>query len=238
MKDMLIHCGGEGVDREALDLIPLPEATDSYVPVSHYDLTGRVKVFCEAILKDYALIGESYAIARNGNQMFALLKFRTEDEETGLSVAFRNSYDRSMSIGLAVGATVFICDNLALQGDLVVMKKHTKNVWNDLEGKIITTLYKSIERYSQILVDRDTLKSRRISDDQGFQFLGLAYGHGILSPRQMPVAKEKWTNPDYEEFQDRNYWSLYNACTEALKSSPPMAVMENHVKLHNAILAF
>lgn len=238
MKDMMIHCGGEGVEREALDLIPLPEATNSYMPVSHYDLTGRIKAISEVVLKDYALIGESYAIARAGNQMFALLKFGTEDTETGLSVAFRNSYDRSMSIGLAIGASVFICDNLALHGDLVVMKKHTKNVWLDLEGQVITTLYKSIERYNQVLLDRDAMKDRRITNDQGFQFLGLAYGHGILSPRQMPVAKEKWTNPQYEEFQDRNYWSLYNACTDALKSSPPMQVMENHVKLHKAILAF
>lgn len=238
MKDMMVHCGGEGVQREALDLIPLPEATESYIPVPHFELTGRIKAISEVVLKDYSLIGENYAIARSGNQMFALLKFGTEDTETGLSVAFRNSYDRSMSIGIAVGATVFICDNLALQGDLVVMKKHTKNVWLDLEQQIIATLYKSIERYSQILVDRDTMKGQRINNDQGFQFLGLAYGHGILSPRQLTVAKENWVSPEHEEFKDRNYWSLYNACTDALKTSPPMAVMENHVKLHKAILAY
>jgi hypothetical protein len=67
-------------------------------------------------------------LARQGNQLFALLNFKKDHNELGLSVAFRNSYDRSMSIGLAIGASVFICDNLALNGDIAVMKKHTKNV--------------------------------------------------------------------------------------------------------------
>ena len=56
------------------------------------------------ILRDYALIGETYAVAWQGNQMFALLKFKSDNEEMGLSVAFRNSYDKSMSVGIAIGA--------------------------------------------------------------------------------------------------------------------------------------
>lgn len=230
--------GNELVTREQLDLIQVPEPTNTYTPVSHYDLTGRVKAISEVILKDYQLIGEKYAIARQGNQLFALLDFQTGDTETSLSVAYRNSYDRSMAIGIAVGSSVFICENLMLSGDITVMKKHTKNVLTTLESTVITTLYQALQRYQSMQVDIRTLKERRISKDQGFQFLGLAYGHEILSPRQLTVAREQWVKPKYDEFADRNYWSLYNACTEALKTSPPMYVMENLTNLHQAILSF
>ena len=43
MSDLMIHTkGSKVVTREELDLIPLPEATDSYVVVSHYHLSDRI----------------------------------------------------------------------------------------------------------------------------------------------------------------------------------------------------
>jgi hypothetical protein len=43
------------------------------------------------ILRDYIVAGETYAVARNGNQLFALLGFKRDNTEMGLSIAFRNS---------------------------------------------------------------------------------------------------------------------------------------------------
>lgn len=97
--------------RDQLDLIQVPEATGSYVPVSHYHLADKLLGMSTDILRDYALVGEEYAVARQGNQLFAVLKFRKDNADMALSIAFRNSYDRSMSLGIAIGATVFVCDN-------------------------------------------------------------------------------------------------------------------------------
>jgi hypothetical protein len=129
MNGMMLHRGALEVKRSDLDLVPLPEATDSYTPVSHYHLTDRLLTISNDILTDYCLVGEKYALARQGQQMFAFLQFKREEAELGLCLAFRNSYDRSMSVGMAIGASVFICDNLALTGDIAVMRKHTKNIW-------------------------------------------------------------------------------------------------------------
>lgn len=114
MEGMLIHRGGEIVTREQLDLIKVPEATDSYVPVSHYHLADKLVGISKDILRDYVMVGENYAVARQGNQMFAALKFQRDESDMALSIAFRNSYDRSMSLGIAIGASVFVCDNLML----------------------------------------------------------------------------------------------------------------------------
>lgn len=236
MEGFMMHVDGKEVKREELDLIPMPEESDTYKPVSHFHLANKLLTVSQVILKDYLIVGEHYGLARNGNQMFAYFKFQKEVGDMALSLAFRNSYDRSMSIGLAVGASVFVCDNLALQGEIVVMKKHTKNIWLSLENTCIQTLYKSQDCFARIVEDSRAMKSRELLDMEAFKIMGLLYGRDIISPRQLTVVKDEWLKPTHQEFQPRNMWSLYNACTEALKSSPPLTVMEKHVQLHNAII--
>lgn len=236
MNGILMHRGGELVTRDRLDLIPMPEPTESYVPVSHYHLADKFLTISQDILRDFVLIGESYGIARQGNQLFAVLKFKNDKSDLGLSIAFRNSYDRSMAIGLAVGASVFVCDNLALTGEIVVMKKHTKNVWAELEETAIATIYKSQKNYEQIVADAEAFKALPLENMEAFQLMGVLFGNNIISPRQLTVLKSEWLRPRYEEFRPRNMWSFYNAGTECLKSSPPISIMEKHIQFHNTIL--
>lgn len=236
MDELIIHRGGQLVKREELDLVPMPEETDSYIPVSHFHLAGKLLTVSQDLLTDFTLVGENYALARQGQQLFALLKFQKDDSEIGLSVAFRNSYDRSMSVGLAIGASVFICDNLALHGEIAVMKKHTKGVWNALEDLAITSLYKAGRKWEKVLTDAERLKGIPLGDREAFQFLGLLYGNDIVSPRQLPVVRDEWLRPAHKEFQERNRWSFFNAVTEALKSTPPVSIMEKHVKAYQEIV--
>lgn len=236
MNEMMIHRGAMYVNRHELDLVPLPEETDSYQPVSHYQLADRLLTIGQDILTDYCLVGEKYALARQGQQMFAFLQFGKEEEELGLSIAFRNSYDRSMSVGLAIGASVFICDNLALTGDIAVMKKHTKNVWTSLEDLAISTIYKSQKNYRDIQVAAELMRGTPFSNADAFATLGLLFGRDIISLRQIPVVREEWLRPGHDAFRERNAWSFYNACTEALKSCAPSAIMEKHIQLHNEMV--
>ncbi|MBI4766606.1 MAG: DUF932 domain-containing protein [Deltaproteobacteria bacterium] len=235
MEDLIVHRGGELLKREELDLIKLPEPTDSYVPVSHYHLADKLVNISTDILKDYTLIGEKYALARQGNQMFAVLKFQGDQSDLALSIAFRNSYDRSMSLGLAMGASVFICDNLALHGEVVIMRKHTKNVWHELENLAIAHLYKSQKNFDQIVADSELFKGKHLVNDEAFRLMGLLFGRSIVSPRQVAVLKDQWLRPSHSEFEDRNMWSFLNATTEVLKSCPPISIMEKHVLAYNLL---
>jgi hypothetical protein len=162
--------------------------------------------------------------------------FRNGHDSMGLSIGFRNSYDKSMSVGIAVGASVFVCDNLALTGEVTVMRKHTTNVWSDLEELAITTIYRSKSNFHRITEDAELMQHQEIDDDQAYRQLGYLYGHGIITPRQIPVVKSEWLKPSYIDFTPRTQWSFYNACTEALKSTPPTKIMESHIALHDAIM--
>lgn len=235
MEGMMLHCGGEAMTRQELDLIPVPEKTETYTPISHFELANRITTVSQDMLSDYVLVGESYGIARKGNQLFAVLKFQGESKEMAMSVAFRNSYDKSMSFGLAFGAQVFVCDNLALTGDIVVMRKHSKTIMDTLDDTIIANIFRAKQAYQKILFDSDKLKRRSLEDKQAFGLMGLLFGLDLVSPRQITKLKQEWLSPTHEEFQSRNAWSFLNATTDALKSTAPLDIMERNAKAYQVI---
>lgn len=232
---LVVHRGGHLVTKDELALVPIPEATGSYIPVPHNNLADTLSTIGQDILSGFVLHKEQYALAREGNQLFGVHVFKNTHSELGLSIGFRNSYDKSMAIGIAIGAEVFVCDNLALTGDITIMKKHTANVWQGLEDAAISTLYRSQKNFEKIVADSESMRGVTIGDDEAFRMIGLLFGHGILSPRQLPVVKNEWMNPSHDAFKPRNIWSFYNAATESLKSCPPIMIMEKHIQLHSML---
>ena len=233
---LLLHQGGDYCSLEDLRMVPLPPETRTYKPVSHYDLAKNLAEVSSGLLRGYELENAQYGLARDGNQMFAVHTYRNGmSSSMGLSIGFRNSYDKSMSVGIAIGASVFVCDNLALTGDIAIMRKHTQNVWNDLEELIITTVYRSQHNFTRIVEDAEIMRGKYLGNDDAFRLLGLLYGNNIITPRQIPIIKKEWLNPTHETFEERSIWSFYNACTEALKSSPPNKIMEKHISLHKIL---
>lgn len=233
---LAVHKGGNVATKDDLALVPIPEATDSYIPVPHNHLADTLSTIGQDILNGFSLEKEQYALARNGNQMFGVLVFKNSDNELGLSIGFRNSYDKSMAVGIAVGAEVFVCDNLAFTGDITILRKHTANVWSSLEDTAISTLYRSRKNFHKIAEDAEVLKERALDNKKAFRMMGLLFGRNVLTPRQLPVVKKEWLTPSHMTFMPRNMWSFYNACTEALKSCPPVLIMEKHIALHNMVM--
>ena len=50
--------GGKCVGREELEAIPVPEATDSYQPVSHFVLANTLATIGQDLLRGYTLAKE------------------------------------------------------------------------------------------------------------------------------------------------------------------------------------
>jgi hypothetical protein len=232
---LLLHCGAEPAKLKDLAEVPLPKATKSYQPVGHDDLANMLSELANSLLSGFTHVKSDFGLARYGQQMFGVHTYKNSDENLGLSIGFRNSYDRTLSIGIASGAAVFVCDNLALTGDIAVLRKHTLNVQSDIEQMAISTIFKSRSAYFQVRDDAKIMQEIPLSDDDAYRMLGLAYGHGIISPRQVPVAKKEWLEPSHVDFQPRSLWSCYNAISEALKTSPPRNILEKHLHLHRLV---
>ena len=99
--ELMLHCGGKPASRLDLAEVITPGQTDTYMPVPHLDLVEKVDGIARELLhRDLAR--ESFGLNCNGQRMFGVLTYKNgEDEDMGLSIGIRNSYDQSMSIGVA-----------------------------------------------------------------------------------------------------------------------------------------
>jgi len=231
---------GNLVSLEDLKAIATPPATSTYQPIGHFDLARSIRTISQDILK-MDLVNEKYEIAREGSQLFSALTFKSDHNDIGLSVGFRNSLDKSMSVGICIGSQVYVCSNMmfsASEGGIVLMKKHSKNVLSTLEDTTITTLYRAQYTFAQLIKDAEKMADKRISLDESFRLMGLLYGHGLLTPRQLPIVYQCLTASPYSAFKGENVWSFYNACTEAYKSNAPSNVLERHIGLHSEMVDY
>ena len=233
---LLLHKGAEPATIEQLAMIPLPQETRSYKPVAHHELANMLSSMATNLLPEFELVNTQFGLARDGAKMFGVHTFKNGDSALGLSIGFRNSYDRSLSVGIALGAQVFCCDNLCLHGELKILRKHTSNVHADIDSLALSAIYRSRSAFNQIKQDAEVMKQIPMSDDEAYRMLGLVYGRGIITPRQIPVVKKEWLEPSHDAFEDRSLWSFYNAVTESLKSSPPQSIMERHLAIHKQLM--
>ena len=224
------------VKLEQLEAIEMPEPTRTYVPVSHYDLAMNVGAIGERVI-DKELHSKKFGIARKGQHMFATYTYKNEEDEIGMSIGFRNSYDKSMSIGVCVGAKVFVCENLMMTGEVTFMRKHTGNILDELNSLIFNVLYKSDDKFAQLQDDKESMKEIPINNQRAWETMGVLFGKGIINTPQISIMRKEWKNPSHEEFNDDSLWSLYNAGTEALKTCSPTRMMSSHIKLHRELTA-
>lgn len=137
------------------------------------------------------------------------------------ALVFRNSYDSSMTIAFALGYQVFICDNLALSGDIKYSRKHIgNNLRRDVIGLTLDLISRAADQYSFDQEVRLVMKNTEISDRRGYEILGTLAGEGLLSMANgskspFSMALRQWRNPTFQVFRDRNLWSLSNAVTFA-----------------------
>ena len=238
MQEMMLHCGAEQVSLDDLRAVKVPEATRTYQPVSHYDMAFNLGNVTRELLtpKGYTFVKEQYGLGREGQKFFGLFQYRNGGTEMGMAVAFRNSYDKSMSAGIAIGAQVFVCDNLAFSGDICVMKKHTANIIESLRNEMITAVFNSVCKYEQVHKHLDYFRTLPIDNNRGFEIIGRLAGEEVITATEVNESFRQWKKPEYPEFGERNVYSLYNSVTCALRSAPPQRILEAHKRLHEAFI--
>ena len=236
----MTHCGGRIVDFNEVASVPLPKQTNTYIPVPYENLVLNTRKIADRLLNEYSFVKDQFALSGGENKdqrMFAVLQYEANNSEMGYAIGIRSSYDKSMSNGFCAGAQIFVCDNLMFRGEVTYMRKHTKNVWNDIEEKTMTTLYRGMDNFQNLSKDSEQMKERDVSNDIAGSFLGRLFINGDMTPRQLQKAKQQWFKPIHEEFEPNTLWSLYNACTESLKTTPPNKILEKHISLHRHAMA-
>jgi Domain of unknown function (DUF932) len=231
---MLLHCGGQVIERDALFGIPTPPATDTWFPLSHRHLVVEV----ESQLTDagFNLLGQTHAVSHDGNRYFGILEVsqfgNMPQNGHGWVVGLRNSHDKTFPAGLVAGTHVFICDNLAFSGLIQIRRKHTRFAVRDLRqltaravgqlGTHLVQLEKRIEAYQHM----------RITDSRAHDLVIKATDCRAITTSQIPEVLAHWRKPEHEEFAPRTAWSLFNAFTEAFKEINPHTAIARGEALH------
>ncbi len=229
--NLMIHRGGWMASKSDLAAVPVPEPTESYHPVPY----GRFIEEVELHVPRFGLAVRSahFALAREGSQMFGVLTCGNgvPDRDYALCIGVRNSYDRSLAVGLTLGSRVFCCDNLAFSGEVTMHRKHTANVFRDLPDLIYSMLSRVSSMRERIDGEIVAMKAREIEPATAHHLMVEAIRGNVLPASRLPKVLEAWEEPKHEEFAPRTAWSLFNAFTETQKTASPRLQMEGSLKL-------
>ena len=254
MKGLMLHCGGLPATFEEIAQVELPVATETYRPIPHGDIVRLVE---EEMYHRFRLRKNDRAFGLNnqGNQMFGVLKYDlfspdnpdvdieqflqmrdnlTVDQlkQYGLSIGVRNSYDKTITAALAGGLNTFVCDNLCFHGDFfTIMRKHTKNSWDDLVPMVMTAVRSAAIHYTQTVKFQEHMKLVPCSLERGYEVIGRARGTGLITPTQCNEIIDVWricvrhhhdnvkkgeTPHTFRDHGD-NAYGLFNSFTHGLK---------------------
>lgn len=229
---LMVHCGGREVAREELAEVGTPAPTATWQPVPHATLLGEVE---GALARNgLRVTAEQHALARDGDRYFGLMQVENGQGpgDHAWILGLRNSHDQSFPAGLVVGSRVFVCDNLAFSGEIVLARKHTRWILRDLPGLVLGGVgqlggcwHWQEERYA-------AYRSTLISDAAAHDLVIRALDVRAITATQVPEVVREWRRPEHLEFRRRSAWSLFNAFTHAARGNSVWQLARRTQALH------
>ena len=214
---LMSHVDTDLVTREQLAVIPAPEPTATWRPIPHIELVETL----ERVLRvNQIAIREERSLRRDGSTLFGVLQLAYEDTPDGTAaMGLRTSNDKTMSIQICSGLSVFVCDNLVFRGDLIALnRKHTAglNLRTELAGAVL----RFQDHFGRLAGEITQLKAREIADEQAKSIIHDVFVGGLMPLRFLPDVAEAYFQPKLPDFMPRTAWSLHNAFTAAAKAMP------------------
>lgn len=218
------------LDRQTLALVPTPPATDTHRPVPHHEV---INALVETLgFRHIGVHKEEYAVSKDGMKMFGLMELETTFQGCRFALGIRNSHDKSMRLAMTVGYRVFVCENMAFNGDFEpVLAKHSKhfNILNSLSIGV-DMMQRNFEPMVRAV---DRWRETQLTDVSTKLLIYQAFIEGNLDvPRHLARdVHDLYFNPTIEEFQPRTLWSLSNAFTSSFKQLDPIPQFKATAKL-------
>lgn len=226
---LVAHRGAKKISRSDLASLPTPAGNDSWKPVPHNVLVSTL--IEEFNARGYSIIKEEFAVQRGeGDLLFGVFDLRipsSTGDYTG-SFGFRTSNDKTLGLRGVAGARVFVCDNLALSGDEIVLKRrHTSNL--EIRWECVQTVVKFAERFPGFVKHIDDMKDYNLSDLETKELIYNAFCiEEVMPNRLLPVVHKEYFDPSFEDFKaEKNLWRLNNAFTYAAKNLKTQSQMDS-----------
>lgn len=210
-----------------------PKATDTYSPVAHKTIYNAVLE--ELDKKNLDVSNVILYSARDNNQLVGCMDVNSGDE-LGFRIAFRNSYDKTMSVGFVAGTNVFVCSNGMLNGDIHFMHRHTGAVSKELHEKIEMSVVTYDDVMNTMQQDCDRMKYIEVDKTVTASLCGrLFVQHNLITTTQLSIIKNEMITPSYDYNVEGTMWEFYNHVTHSLKKTHPSRYIEQHKNFHGFI---
>jgi hypothetical protein len=211
---LIAHRGAEIVTREQLVNYPTPPATDTFKPVGHAELVATLT----QVMQDRGLyiVREQFAV--QSQKLFGTFDLEWQKmEEFGAAVGFRHANDKSMPIQIAVGARVFVCDNMSFLGELIHTRKHTAKL--DLGVELDSAMYRYIQGYRKLLDDITVQKETIMEDRKAKTLIYDIFRQKIVPMRLFHPVVYSWE--DSSKQHAPTGWLLHNCFTSHMQKLAP-----------------
>lgn len=202
----------------------IPAPTSTYTPISHRSIISKVEDMCEE--NRLEIIDRSYQTSKGYQQITGKYTLNLKDDDIGCMIAFQNSYNKTLSVKFAIGASVFVCSNGMVLGDQTIKRKHTGTSDLDINHFITQAIKKSTLDFNNTIELRDNMKSINLSDNVLNELIGdLFLKDEVLRTEQLTFIRKEYNNPTYNYGVDKNnLWNIYNLFTDSVerKSHPSL----------------
>src|SRR5215831_13835350 len=207
---LMAHCGAQYIDREGLKTLETPQGTDTWTPISHYDLVVTLEGQLKA--RGINIMKEQFAIQHA--KLFGVIDTDYQvTEEGGAAIGIRTSNDMRLALQLAIGYRVFVCDNMSFAGDLIALKrKHTANL--DLHKACAEGIGRYVRDYRRLQDDIQVWKETPVTPQRAKTLI-----YDIFLQKIVPIRLFHPIVSTYQAtmHQGQNLWTLQNAFTRHIQ---------------------
>lgn len=210
---LILHAGAEPVNYGDLSKLPIPKSTSTHVPIPHHSVVDMVKYSLGFFGHD--VVDEAYGVTEDGARFFGVLSLASQYGDYTDTVGLRNSHDKKFPIGISFGSRVFVCDNLAFNGDHVIKRKHTANAKRDLPGLVAQVVEPLRAQRTAQARTFDAYRNRPLNAQEVDHIVLQLYRAGVLNITKIPDVLAAYENPPHD-WGIETAWRLFNATTFVL----------------------
>jgi len=236
--------------------IPVPRVTRTYQPVSNEQLLDMLKVTTSRY--DLQLENPQFGTSNNDQRLFGTYEIVNHDHfgnQVRLMLGFRNSYDKSLSVGVCFGSKVFVCSNLvftAYTDETGITGNAFHRHTNPVSYRFVNRLEMALGQFSKFKEFQNKFYGRlfdtEINENRAYATIVRAVRADVIPNADVIKVAQTWDNQVrepldneiavnwHEEFQPRTAWSLFNCFTEnhkKIQEKNPVIASQRSINLTN-----
>lgn len=223
---------GNQVDRNKFVNFDVAEPTVSYSPISNYEIVETVEETLDKL--NYKVTDVKFLSNSKGSKFVAQWVILSDDTDYNMMIAIKNSYDKSMSAGVACGSNVVVCSNGAVSGEIAFSRRHRGQASKIVLEGLVEGIKALDNSHRLIVEDLEQLKNISLNSKQMAELAGrLFIEEEVIRLEQLSIIKQEIKKESFDYGIYNSGYNFYNAVTHALKNTHPMDYLPAYIKTHN-----